>query len=122
MPLAAFIMAMATAEDVNGAKQLTISVEFSGGLEMLFSDQRHHSVTLPSEARNGHAADIAFLIDHLCDHVMKDTRKELFVLDGHIRPGVLVLINDADWELEGEEAYELQPGDNILFVSTLHGG
>jgi hypothetical protein len=38
------------------------------------------------------------------------------------RPGILVLINDADWELEGEEAYELQDGDNILFVSTLHGG
>lgn len=38
------------------------------------------------------------------------------------RPGILVLINDADWELEGEEAYEIQPGDNILFVSTLHGG
>jgi ubiquitin related modifier 1 len=38
------------------------------------------------------------------------------------RPGILVLINDADWELEGEEKYELQPKDNILFVSTLHGG
>jgi len=38
------------------------------------------------------------------------------------RPGILVLINDADWELEGEEKYELQAGDNILFVSTLHGG
>lgn len=38
------------------------------------------------------------------------------------RPGILVLINDADWELEGEETYELQPGDNIVFVSTLHGG
>lgn len=38
------------------------------------------------------------------------------------RPGILVLINDADWELEGEEAYEIQPRDNILFVSTLHGG
>lgn len=38
------------------------------------------------------------------------------------RPGVLVLINDADWELEGEEQYELQDKDNILFVSTLHGG
>jgi len=38
------------------------------------------------------------------------------------RPGILVLINDADWELEGEEKYELQPGDNIVFVSTLHGG
>jgi len=33
-----------------------------------------------------------------------------------------VLINDADWELEGEEEYEIQAGDNILFVSTLHGG
>ena len=38
------------------------------------------------------------------------------------RPGILVLINDADWELEGEELYELQQGDNIIFVSTLHGG
>lgn len=38
------------------------------------------------------------------------------------RPGILVLINDADWELEGEAAYVLQPKDNILFVSTLHGG
>jgi ubiquitin related modifier 1 len=38
------------------------------------------------------------------------------------RPGILVLINDADWELEGEASYALQPNDNILFVSTLHGG
>lgn len=38
------------------------------------------------------------------------------------RPGILVLINDADWELEGEGKYELQKGDNVLFVSTLHGG
>lgn len=38
------------------------------------------------------------------------------------RPGVLVLINDADWELEGEDKYEVQTGDNIVFVSTLHGG
>jgi hypothetical protein len=38
------------------------------------------------------------------------------------RPGILVLINDADWELEGQDAYELQAGDEIVFVSTLHGG
>lgn len=38
------------------------------------------------------------------------------------RPGILVLINSVDWELEGEEAYELQPNDEILFISTLHGG
>lgn len=38
------------------------------------------------------------------------------------RPGILVLINDADWELEGEDKYEIEEGDNVLFVSTLHGG
>ena len=38
------------------------------------------------------------------------------------RPGILVLINDADWELEGEAAYELKANDSVLFVSTLHGG
>ncbi len=38
------------------------------------------------------------------------------------RPGILVLINDADWELEGEDKYELKIDDNILFMSTLHGG
>jgi ubiquitin related modifier 1 len=38
------------------------------------------------------------------------------------RPGILVLINEADWELEGEDQYELQKGDHIMFVSTLHGG
>ena len=38
------------------------------------------------------------------------------------RPGILVLINDADWELEGQDTYELQAGDEVVFVSTLHGG
>ncbi len=38
------------------------------------------------------------------------------------RPGILTLINDTDWELEGEESYELEAGDVIAFTSTLHGG
>ncbi|KAG8412746.1 Ubiquitin- modifier 1 [Metarhizium acridum] len=89
---------------------------------MLFADQRNHSLKLPVKDKGGQPANIAFLIHHLCQNVMNDTRKELFVLDDHLRPGILVLINDADWELEGEESYELKSGDNILFVSTLHGG
>ncbi|PTB67982.1 ubiquitin related modifier 1 [Trichoderma citrinoviride] len=112
-------MAAAAADD---AGHLTLDVEFSGGLEMLFSDQRRHSLDLPAKDQDGKPSTIAFLIQYLCEHVMKDTRKELFVLEDHLRPGILVLINDADWELEGEEEYELKSGDNILFVSTLHGG
>jgi molybdopterin converting factor small subunit len=38
------------------------------------------------------------------------------------RPGILVLINDVDWELESGLDYELKDGDSILFISTLHGG
>ncbi|CAF3459445.1 unnamed protein product [Fusarium graminearum] len=101
---------------------LSIDVEFSGGLEMLFSNKRQHALSIPAVGQDGKPADIAYLINYLCQNVMDDSRKDLFVLDSHLRPGILVLINDADWELEGEEAYEIQSGDNILFVSTLHGG
>ncbi|KAI5461299.1 ubiquitin-like modifier 1 [Mariannaea sp. PMI_226] len=110
--------------DANAAslQKLSITVEFSGGLEMLFANQRTHALSLPAVDKDQGPVTIAYLIDYLCEHVMKDTRKDLFVLDSHLRPGILVLINDADWELEGEEAYEIQSGDSILFVSTLHGG
>ncbi|KAI1351791.1 Urm1-domain-containing protein [Xylaria sp. FL0043] len=100
----------------------SITVEFTGGLEMLFSDQRRHVLSVPALDKSSRPVTVAYLIEYLCEHTMRDTRKELFVLDDHLRPGILVLINDADWELEGEEAYEIQNGDNILFVSTLHGG
>lgn len=42
--------------------------------------------------------------------------------DEYRRPGILVLINDADWELEGELDYELKDRDEVVFISTLHGG
>ncbi|KAF1995559.1 ubiquitin related modifier 1 [Amniculicola lignicola CBS 123094] len=99
-----------------------ITVEFSGGLEMLFSNERKHKLSIPAKDSTGAPLNVGYLVTYLCENVMKDARKDLFVLDGTVRPGILVLINEADWELEGEETYEIQPGDNILFVSTLHGG
>ena len=39
-----------------------------------------------------------------------------------VRPGILVLVNDTDWELLGELDYEIHPKDTISFISTLHGG
>ena len=38
------------------------------------------------------------------------------------RPGILVLINDTDWELEEEGNYVLENNDEVVFISTLHGG
>lgn len=51
---------------------------------MLFGDQRHHSLTLPARAKDGRPSTIALLIDYICEDVMKDTRKELFVLDNRL--------------------------------------
>jgi len=106
----------------NQEDTLNITVEFTGGLEMLFSNDRKHKIQIPARDKDNTPVNVGYLVRHLCDHTMQDKRKELFVLDGSIRPGILVLINDADWELEGEEEYEIVNGDNILFVSTLHGG
>ena len=39
-----------------------------------------------------------------------------------MRPGILVLVNDADWELLGELDYQLQDQDSVLFISMLHDG
>ncbi|KAL2067880.1 hypothetical protein VTL71DRAFT_15978 [Oculimacula yallundae] len=115
---------------------IPLVVEFSGGLEMLFSDQRKHKIQVPAKDDEGNDVTVGWLVDYLCDKFMKDTRKEMFRSEGHVqigrhsltdlhaysRPGILVLINDADWELEGGTTYALQANDNILFVSTLHGG
>ena len=38
------------------------------------------------------------------------------------RPGILVLINDVDWELEDKEKAILNDKDSVFFISTLHGG
>lgn len=51
---------------------------------MLFSDQRLHKLTIPAHDKDGKAVTIAYLIEHLCQNVMKDTRAELFVLDHHM--------------------------------------
>jgi ubiquitin related modifier 1 len=56
----------------------------SGGLEMLFDNQRRHAVSLPATDSHDKPVTIAYLIDHLCKTLMKDPRAELFVLDNHM--------------------------------------
>ncbi|XP_062447150.1 ubiquitin-related modifier 1 isoform X1 [Rhea pennata] len=65
--------------------------------------------------------DIRNLLKWIKQNLLKE-RPELFIQGDSVRPGILVLINDADWELMGELDYKLQDQDNVLFISTLHGG
>ncbi|KAH8112262.1 ubiquitin-like modifier 1 [Phellopilus nigrolimitatus] len=121
--------------------QIPLKIEFSGGLELLFSKQRSHRISVPSRVPVNYPGasnesslvtdtvsedamkpvDIAYLIFYLRDNLLED-RVELFMENGTIRPGILVLVNDTDWELEGEGEYHLKADDEIVFISTLHGG
>lgn len=55
------------------------------------------------------------------DHLIRE-RHYMFATGSTVRPGVLVLVNDVDWELEGTITYNVKPNDRISFISTLHGG
>lgn len=83
------------AEDPNPPKaSISVRVEFSGGLELLFSNQRSHRINIPfivptnNDTRLGNAsnvehaetkpADVDYLIHHLRDHLLQE-RVELFM-------------------------------------------
>lgn len=95
---------------------MKIKVEFSGGLELLFNNQKSLSVEV-SEAE----FTVTQLIEHLRKNYVQE-KEEMFVQGDSVRPGIIVMINDTDWELEGTGSYKIQDGDAIAFISTLHGG
>jgi ubiquitin related modifier 1 len=94
----------------------SVKIELSGGLEVLFGKVKEHKIILPVEVKK-----MRDLISYMAEKMLTE-RKELFVAGHSVRPGILVLVNDADWEIEGQLDYELQHGDVIAFISTLHGG
>ncbi|TBU52497.1 ubiquitin-like modifier 1 [Dichomitus squalens] len=117
---------------------ISLKIEFGGGLELLFANQRSHRIDIPAlvpvsapsaagplstdeQESQKKPADVTYLLYWLRDNLLKE-REELFMEHGTVRPGVLVLINDTDWELEGEGDYQLKNNDEIVFISTLHGG
>lgn len=51
---------------------------------MLFSDQRKHKISVPAVDPKEKPATISFLIQWLCENLMKDPRKEMFVLDDSV--------------------------------------
>lgn len=53
----------------------------SGGLELLFDNQKKYSLSIPSKDESDVPSNVAFLVRYLCDKVMKDPRKDMFVLD-----------------------------------------
>ncbi|XP_054159720.1 ubiquitin-related modifier 1 homolog [Oppia nitens] len=96
-----------------------VLVQLSGGTELLFGNTRQLTIKLDKIADK--RCDLQQLIDCLKTDHLKE-RPELFVIGNTVRPGILVLVNDVDWELLGQLQYQLKHNDRVLFISTLHGG
>ena len=105
---------------------LDIRVDLSGGAELLFGGVREYRVSLPlgdgpGGGGGGGPWTLRGLLVWIRDNLLRE-RPELFLKGETVRPGILVLVNDADWELLGQLDYQLQDGDAVTFISTLHGG
>ncbi|XP_043285851.1 ubiquitin-related modifier 1 homolog [Venturia canescens] len=98
-------------------EKLPVTVEFGGGAELLFGKKKKHQVSLPLNQE----WTLQNLLYWLRDNLLTE-RKELFLQGDTVRAGILVLVNDTDWELVGQGDYKLSPRDTVTFISTLHGG
>ena len=80
---------------------MKIKIEFSGGLELLFDNQKKLDIVVE---------DSEFTVYNLIEYMRKNCLKEkeeMFVQGESVRPGIIVMINDTDWELEGTGSYKI---------------
>lgn len=96
---------------------MKLSIELSGGLELLFKKQKFFNL----EWEDKETISLRELLQWMKTNLIQE-RPELFIIEGSVRPGILVLINDCDWELMGGIDCMVQDNDNVVFISTLHGG
>eukprot|EP00918_Siedleckia_nematoides_P028085 GHVU01060428.1.p3 GENE.GHVU01060428.1~~GHVU01060428.1.p3 ORF type:complete len:117 (+),score=19.39 GHVU01060428.1:42-392(+) len=116
---------------------MNVNVEASGGLDAAFGGKKFR-VSLPTDGPHA----LGSLIEVLAKLLEAQGRSDMFVSDQgrgaasmhtigsssttqphhNLRNGILVLVNDSDWELLGREAAPLQENDTVCFISTLHGG
>jgi ubiquitin related modifier 1 len=88
----------------------------------MFDGKKRIDLNLESPSDSGKSAwTMEKLIDELRRKHLKE-KEEMFVTGGSVRPGIIVLVNDTDWELLETTRYVLEEGDSVAFISTLHGG
>lgn len=72
---------------------------------MLFSNERKHTLTLPARLSDGSHPNISFLLQYLVDNVMRDERKELFILEDNVYATVQHATKRADRPTGGRESW-----------------
>lgn len=86
----------------------------------MFEGKRRIELELPT-TEDGKNWTMERLIDELKRRHLRE-KEEMFVQGTSVRPGIIVLVNDTDWELLDTTRYTLESGDSVAFISTLHGG
>ena len=95
---------------------MKIKVELGGGLEILFDKIKEHEIEL--NENNNTIKDVILI---MLEKIKGDS--SLFATkEGNIKPGIIVLYNDSDWEIYDKENTKLESKDTVSFISTLHGG
>ena len=95
---------------------MKIKVELGGGLELLFDKKKDFEIEI-----NKNQCIIKDVIISMLNKIKGNSN--LFASqDGIIKPGIIVLYNDADWEIYDKENTKIEDKDTISFISTLHGG
>ena len=94
---------------------MKVKIEFSGGLELMFDKKKNIDLEMKDDAI------LSDVIEELRANHLKE-KEEMFIQNGTVRPGIIVLINDTDWELCDNEQYKVEANDTVSFISTLHGG
>ncbi|XP_072963099.1 ubiquitin-related modifier 1 homolog [Typha angustifolia] len=97
-----------------------LTLEFGGGLELLCESIKIHHVDVNPKAGEDKLT-MRDLLVWVKSNLIKE-RPEMFMKADSVRPGVLVLINDCDWELCDSLDAVLEEKDAVVFISTLHGG
>lgn len=80
-------------------KTFRLELQFSGGAETLLNGEKNHKVeiTLPEGEEEFTTAD---LLGWIRSNLLAECEKpELLITNGNVRPGILVLLNDTDWEI-----------------------
>eukprot|EP01071_Lankesteria_metandrocarpae_P010262 Lankesteria_metandrocarpae@DN5316_c3_g1_i2.p5 len=100
-----------------------VDVELFGGLELLTQDgSSQHKLEVLKELSNiSQPVTLSDLVAAVSKNLIQDPLM-FSVKDTEVRPGILVLVNDCDWEVLEKYNTELREGDRVTFVSTLHGG
>ncbi|GAW81147.1 ubiquitin-related modifier 1 [Plasmodium gonderi] len=121
-----------------------VELKFLGGLESYLENKEKNYVTLEIESEKFSFENLAAYIrnhilverkDVFADYVVSDGADFCKVLldkverdnynlneKAKIKPGIIVLINEYDWEIMNTYEYKIKDDDKLCFLSTLHGG